>query len=112
MILALIASIILLIFNIQMKPCNVSKINTIKTASYIGIIYSIIMSIWAYTEPPTYRLPLVFYCIGLVLIVVGLIISLSGYIKKKRDYTQAILSQVFTESTVEKTPLLKVSNDK
>ena len=103
-IVSILVTSILLWANIEMEPCNVKEINTIRSAGYTFIIFSAVISIWAFYEPPSYRFPLIIYCIGFVVVIIGTILVMSGYFKRKREIAQASLVKAFTDSAYQ--PLL------
>ena len=104
MIFAIIVAMVLLWANIEMKPCNVENLNIIKSSSYMFVIFSGAMSLWAFFEPPSYRVPLIVLCLGFVVVIIGMIVLLTGCIQRKRDRTQETLVKAFKDASYQ--PLL------
>ena len=106
-IFAVIVSLVLLVANIEMKPCNVESLNTIRTSSYVVVVLSAVMSLWALHEPPTYRVPLIIFCVGIGIVLIALLVVISGRLQKKLDKTSESLVHAFSSShNTENTPLI------
>jgi hypothetical protein len=101
MISTMVITGLLLAANIEMEPCNVAKLNTLRSGTYLAALFSGSMSLWAYFESPSYRLPLVILCVGLVAILLGTVIMMSGYLQRKRERVQSTLTKAFLNSATQ-----------